>query len=207
MKRQVLEAQRNKIKELILKFQEATKRYRDALHEYTVKQLRIIFPDLDDKTLALELANANTSIFQDVLKTANRKGKAKSVLEEAQKRHNDILTIERKVAQLAELFQELNSLVSLDQPIVDKIVAEAAEAKAEVKEGHEEVKLANKYAVSYRQKKWWAVLLGVLIVIAIIIVVVVTQVVEKAPVSSAKGPTATVTQVSTASAPSSPTTS
>jgi syntaxin 1B/2/3 len=116
--------------------------------------------------------------------TSTRTSQARSTLSEVQSRHNDILAIERKIQELAQMFTELGVMVELQEIPIDNIDRQADQVKTTTAEGLEQVSRATKLARAVRRKKWWCLFIILLIIAIIVIIVVVTQVVNKKTTSS-----------------------
>ena len=131
---------------------------------------------MSEQELSAALVDPDTQIFQQALMTSTRSSQARSTLTEVQSRHNDILVIERKITELASLFQELSMMVELQETVFDPIMQQSEVARDNVEQGLEQVNRATKLARAIRRKKWWCFWICVLIVVIIVVVVVVTQV-------------------------------
>ena len=144
----------------------------------------IVNPDVTEQELSTALSDPNTQIFQQALMTSTRTSQARSTLSEVQSRHNDILAIERKIQELAQMFTELGVMVELQEIPIDNIDRQAEQVKTTTAEGLEHVSRATKLARAVRRKKWWCLFIILLIIAIIVIIVVVTQVVNKKTTSS-----------------------
>ena len=144
----------------------------------------IVNPDVTEQELSSALSDPSTQIFQQALMTSTRTSQARSTLSEVQSRHNDILAIERKIQELAQMFTELGVMVELQEIPIDNIDRQADQVKTTTAEGLEQVSRATKLARAVRRKKWWCLFIILLIIAIIVIIVVVTQVVNKKTTSS-----------------------
>ena len=124
------------------------------------------------------MSDPDTQIFQQALLSSTRSSQARTTLREVQSRHNDILAIERKVQELAQLFNELGVMIEMQEVQIEPIVEHADVTRATMQEGLEKVSRATELARAVRRKKWWCLSIILLIVIIIVVVVVVTQVVN-----------------------------
>jgi len=140
---------------------------------------QVVNPDATEQELSTALSDPNTQIFQQALMASTRTSQARSTLSEVQSRHNDIVAIERKIQELAQMFTELGVMVELQEVAIDNVGRQAENVKTTTEEGSKEVGRAVKLARAIRRKKWWCLLIILLIIAVIVIVVVVTQVVNK----------------------------
>jgi syntaxin 1B/2/3 len=138
----------------------------------------VVNPEVTDEELEHELSDPQTQIFQQALMSSTRHTQAQSALLEVQSRHNDIVGIERKVTELAQLFNELSIMIEVSDITIDEIQTHAEIAKTTMEQGMEQVTRATKLAREIRKKKWWCLLIVVIIIIVIVVAVTVTQVVN-----------------------------
>lgn len=89
----------------------------------------------------------------------NRRGEARSALREVQARHNEIQKIEKTIIELAQLFQEMDQLVTEQEPMVENIDQRGEEIVQNVDKAQEEIGQAVEKARSRRRKKWWCLLI------------------------------------------------
>ena len=116
------------------------------------------------------LSDPNTQIFQQALLSSTRSSQARSTLSEVQSRHNDIIVIERKVTELAQLFNELDLTVELQEVPIDRINEQSDRTQVTLKSAVEEVDRATRIARAVRRKKWWCFWICVLIIVIVIVV-------------------------------------
>jgi syntaxin 1B/2/3 len=136
-------------------------------------------PDVSEQEISSALVDPNTQIFQQALMSSTRSSQARSKLSEVQSRHNDILVIERKITELAQMFNELGIIIELQNDQIDQIVIQAEDTRDNIAQGLAQVTRATKLAAAVRRRKWWCFIIIVLIIIIIVVIVVVTQVVNK----------------------------
>ena len=187
----LVNAQRKKLQEKVQHFQNIEKVYRDKVRDRAIRQYKIgrrslfslsdyiVNPDVTEQELSTALSDPNTQIFQQALLTSTRSSQARSTLSEVQSRHNDILAIERKIQELAQLFTELGVMVELQELPIEEVARQTENIKTTTAEGVAQVSRAAKLARAVRRKKWWCLFIILLIIAIIVIIVVVTQVVNK----------------------------
>ncbi|KAF2199550.1 t-SNARE [Delitschia confertaspora ATCC 74209] len=145
--------------------------YRQRYREAIARQYRIVNPEATDEEVH-EAQNADwedEGIFQTALKT-NRSATANSVLGAVRARHNDIQRIERTLAELALLFQQLNEAVTVQEDQVRKVDSDAGRVVQDTQKVNENLTEAIKSARRRQKLKWWT--LGVVVAICCIIALI-----------------------------------
>lgn len=187
----LVNVQRKALQERVHRFQTVEMAYRNkiqerAVHQYQIgilfpdQELKAVNPDATDEEISLALSDPNTQIFQQALLQSTRFSQARSALTEVQSRHNDILTIERKIQELSHMFNELGVMVEFQEVHIDTTVRQAEATQQTMQRGLEEIKRTEKLLRAIRRKKWWCFSICVIIVIiVVVVVVVVTQVANK----------------------------
>lgn len=141
-----------------------SKRYREAI----ARQYRIVNPEATEQEVQ-EAANAdwgNEGIFQQALKS-NRSGQAASVLGAVRARHNDIQRIEKTLAELALLFQQLNEVVVYQETRVEQVEQQTQQVNDDAKNTNVQLERGVNAARRAKKLKWWC-LIAVIVSLAII---------------------------------------
>ena len=89
-----------------------------------------------------------------------RRGEARSALQEVQARHTEIQRIEKTIVELAELFNQMEQLVTEQQTMVDNIDMRGEEVVHNVGKAQDELGGAVDKARAARRKKWWCLLIA-----------------------------------------------
>lgn len=134
---------------------------------------------MTDSQINTALTDPNTQIFTQALLSSTRSSQARTALSEVQSRHNDILSIERKITELAQMFNELGVMIEIQEQPLENISQQAQQTQSTMEQGMQQVSRATRLAAAARRKKWWCFGVCLLIVVIIVVVVVVTQVVVK----------------------------
>jgi syntaxin 1B/2/3 len=98
-----------------------------------------------------------------------RTGQASSVLGAVKARQTELQQVERSISELAQLFQDLETLVIEQEAVVAKIEDHTQQADVDLTHGIKQVQVAQRSVLNRRKLKW--ICLG--IVLAIIAVVVI----------------------------------
>ena len=121
------------------------------------------------------LSDPNTQIFQQALMSSARSSQATSTLSQVQARHNDIVAIERKVTELAQLFQELQLTIDIQEVHIDRINEQAGNTQTNLNSADKELDRTIGIMRAIRRKKWWCFFICLIIVIIVIVVPVVIK--------------------------------
>jgi syntaxin 1B/2/3 len=113
------------------------------------------------------------------LLNSDRRGQASSTLRNVKERHEAIQKIEQQMVELAQLFQDLDQIVTQQEPLVANIEQKGEEIHDNVVQANTEIGGAIEKARSARRKKWWCLLIVVIIIIIIAIVVGVVVAINK----------------------------
>ena len=150
--------------------------------------LMIVNPDITEEELSSALSDPNTQIFTQSLLTSTRSSQAQRTLSEVQSRHNDILAIERKIHELAQMLTELGVMVTWQEEHIDNIHQQSERTAVTMEQGLQQVSRATRLARAARRKKWWCIGILFLIIAIVVVVVVVTQVVNKKTTTTSTTP-------------------
>lgn len=167
------EAARNKFLELIQRYRLTELNNREQTKVQAERQYRIVKPDATDEEIqaVVEDGLGNQQIFQQALMQLNRRGEARTVLNEVQVRHRELLKLEKTMAELTQLFHDMEELVvEQDQPI-QQIEEQVNTAQHDIEQGVGHTQKAVFSARAFRKKKWWclAIVLIVVIVLALVL--------------------------------------
>ncbi|KAJ2892599.1 Protein transport protein SSO2 [Zalerion maritima] len=112
-------------------------------------------------------------LFQQALMQSSRVEGANRKLSALKARNQALQQIERQMAELLELFTQMDTLVMQQDVNVAQIEQKAEEVVENLDKGNEEIGTAVKTAKATRRKKWWCLGICVLIIIIVVIIVVV----------------------------------
>ena len=104
---------------------------------------------------------------------SGRSGQAQTTLNAVRQRHEAIQNIERTMIELAELFQDLDTMVLQQDEVVRQIEEKGEEVQENIFKANEELDVGIKSARGARKKKWICLILTIVILIIIAIVVAV----------------------------------
>ncbi|PSR91983.1 t-SNARE [Coniella lustricola] len=142
--------------------------YKERYREQIARQYRIVNPDASDDEVrqASERDWGDEGVFQTALRS-NRSGQASAVLGNVRARHNELLAIEHSITELAQLIQDLDTMIIQQEPIVQATEEQTNHAITHMEEGNKQIDVANKHARNRRKLKWWCAGIVLLIILAI----------------------------------------
>lgn len=162
------------------------KRFLDLVQEYRLievnnsnqtkqqaaRQYKIIKPDATEQEVraAVEDGDNTQQYFQQALMQSNRRGEARTVLNEVNVRHRELLKLEKTMAELTQLFHDMEELViEQDQPI-QQIEQQVNVAQHDIEQGVGHTDKAVKSARAARNKRKWCA--GIIVLIIVILALV-----------------------------------
>ncbi|WLF79594.1 Plasma membrane t-SNARE, secretory vesicle fusion [Lodderomyces elongisporus] len=164
------ETSRKRFLDLIQDYRLIEAKNKEQSKEQSARQYQIIKPDATQEEINAVVEDGGTQYFQQALLQSNRRGEARSVLDEVQVRHRELLKLEKTMAELTQLFHDMEELViEQDQPI-QQIEEQVATAQHDIEQGVGHTDKAVTSARSARKKKLWCL---AIVIICIIIVVVI----------------------------------
>ncbi|KXJ91280.1 t-SNARE [Microdochium bolleyi] len=161
-----------RLKSAIQAYQQVESQYRKRTQDQMARQYRIVRPDAsEDEVRAAVEDQTGGQVFQQALMQSNRRGQAQAVLSAVQDRHAQLQKIEQQLMELAQLFQDLDTLVIQQDVAVMNIEQKAEETVENLDKGNEEVGTAIKSARGARKKKW--ICFGIVVTLIVIVAVAV----------------------------------
>lgn len=161
---------RKRFLDLIQDYRLVEARNKESSKEQAARQYQIIKPDATDEEIKAVVEDGSQQYFQQALMQSNRRGEARSVLNEVQVRHRELLKLEKTMAELTQLFHDMEELViEQDQPI-QQIEEQVGTAQHDIEQGVGHTNKAVKSAKSARKKKLWCFFICLLIVIILAVI-------------------------------------
>ncbi|KAL1858778.1 hypothetical protein Daus18300_009912 [Diaporthe australafricana] len=165
-----------RLKEAIQQYQQVEAAFRKKMQSQMERQYRIVRPDADEgevRAAVEDMSAGGQQVFQQAMMQSNRQGQARAVLNAVQDRHRELQKIEQQMIELAQLFQDVDTLIMQQEEAVVQIEQKGEEVVENLDKGNQEIEVAVETARKTRRKKWYCVGISVLIVIVIVIIVVV----------------------------------
>lgn len=173
------ENSRQKFLKLIQDYRIIDSNYKDENKEQAKRQYKIIQPDATDEEVEAAINDVGgQQIFSQALLNANRRGEAKTALAEVQARHQELLKLEKTMAELNQLFNDMEELVIEQQENIEVIDKNVEDAQQDVEQGVGHTNKAVKSAKRARRNKMRCYIICFLIFAVVVVVVVVPSVVK-----------------------------
>ncbi|KAG6850528.1 hypothetical protein H0H93_012144 [Arthromyces matolae] len=166
---------KSKFVEAIQNYQTVEQQYRTKYKQRMERQFKIVKPDATpEEVRAVVNDDQGGQIFSQALLNSNRYGASKAAYREVQERHEDIKRIEKTLAELAQLFNDMSVLVEQQDETINAIETQAHSVVQDTEAGLGYTEKAVVSARSARKKRWicFFIFLILLIIVAIIIAVV-----------------------------------
>jgi len=164
--------------EAIQNYQTVEQQYRQKYKQRLERQYKIVKPDATQEEIRAAVDDdSGGQVFSQALMNTNRYGESKAAYREVQERHKDIQKIERTLAELAQLFNDMSILVEQQDETLDVIEETAAHVEKDTETGLGYTTKAVDSARAARKKRWicFGLFALLLVIVAIIIAVVVLQ--------------------------------
>jgi syntaxin 1B/2/3 len=163
---------KSKFVEAIQSYQTVEQQYRSKYKQRLERQFKIVKPDATpEEVRAVVSDDQGGQIFSQALMNSNRYGESRQAYREVQERHEDIKRIERTLAELAQLFNDMSVLVEQQDETINVIETQAAGVEKDVETGLQYTEKAVVSARAARKKRWicFLITLTLLIIIAVVL--------------------------------------
>lgn len=166
-------ALQNSFRKTLEEYNLVEKNSREKYRQRMERQIKIVKPDATEQEIN-EAFNDQSGgqVFSQALVQSRQSG-ARAAFQEVQSRNQDLRKIEETITQLAQMMQDMATLVLEQDDSVRQIETHAVQAKTDMEQGRVEVTKATNSARAARKKKWICFIIVVLICIVIAVVVAV----------------------------------
>ncbi|EDO19377.1 hypothetical protein Kpol_1002p23 [Vanderwaltozyma polyspora DSM 70294] len=172
------ENSRQKFLKLIQDYRIIDSNYKEENKQQAIRQYKVIQPEATDAEVEEAITDVGgQQIFSQALLNANRRGEAKTALAEVQARHQELLQLEKTMAELTQLFNDMEQLVIEQQENIEVIDQNIEDAQQDVEQGIGHTNKAVKSARNARKNKRRCYIICFLIVVVIVVASVVPSVV------------------------------
>jgi len=155
LNRPQVDALDRKIRKAINEYQQTESHFRKAVEQQQYRQFQLVRPGASEAEFREAIQDgADTQIFQQALLNSDRRGQSQTVLGEVRQRQNAIQQIERTLIELQQLFQDLDTLLVQQEPMIQNIEQKAEETNTHLEAGNIHVGKAVDSARAARKKKW-----------------------------------------------------
>jgi len=178
-----------RLKDAIRSYQSVESQFQKRTQEQMARQYRIVRPDAPEAEVraAVEDTSSNGQVFQQALMQSDRQGRGRAALSAVKDRHDAIVKIEQQIVELAQLFQDMDTLVVQQEAAVANIEQKGEEVVDNLDNGNKEMGIAVTTARATRKKKWICLGISVAIVVIVVIIVLIYFLVIKGDGNSGGG--------------------
>ena len=146
-----------RLKQAIQQFQQVESAFRKKTQDQMARQYRIVRPDAPESEVRAaveDVSGQGNQVFQQAMMQSSRQGQARAVLNAVQDRHAALQRIEQQMIELAQLFQDMDTLVVQQEVAITQIEQKGEEVVENLDKGNEEIAVAVTTARKTRKKKW-----------------------------------------------------
>lgn len=168
---------RSKFIETLQNYQRVEQDYRQRYRQRVERQFKIVKPDATPEEVAAVVHSdqgAGGQIFAQALTTSPRYGESRAAYREVQERHEEMRKIERTLAELAQMFIDLDVLVNQQDDTINAIETSAAQVNKDTEAGLGQTVKAVDHARSARRKRIYCFIIFLLVLAAAGIAIGVT---------------------------------
>ncbi|RKK71898.1 hypothetical protein BFJ69_g10542 [Fusarium oxysporum] len=161
-----------RLKAAITQYQQVESQFRKRTQDQMARQYRIVRPDASEQEIQAAVEDTTGGqVFSQAMMQSDRQGRARAALSAVQDRHQALIKIEQQMVELAQLFQDMDTLVVQQEAAVTQIEQKGEEVVENLDKGNEEIGVAVNTARKTRKKKW--ICLGICVAIIVVIVIIV----------------------------------
>ncbi|KAH9981236.1 syntaxin-like protein [Lactifluus volemus] len=154
---------RSKFIEALQNYQQVEQQYRTRYRQRVERQFKI------EEVAAVVQGDegAGGQVFSQALTSTTRYGESRAAYREVQERHEDIRKIERTLAELAQLFVDMDVLVTQQEETINAIETAAVHVEQDTEAGLAQTKKAVDHARSARRKRWICFIIFLIVLAAV----------------------------------------
>merc|ERR1712065_123115 len=151
-------------------YQELQTEYRNKYKDRVERQVRIVKRDATQEEIEeIVDGTGGTEIFAQLMLSSSAHAAAENALADIRERHDDIIRLERSIAELHQLFVDMAVLVEAQGELLDQIEHSVAQSVNYTEKAVGELAKANKYARKARKKMCCLLVVGSMGLAAILI--------------------------------------
>eukprot|EP00933_Yihiella_yeosuensis_P004223 TRINITY_DN10858_c4_g1_i1.p1 TRINITY_DN10858_c4_g1~~TRINITY_DN10858_c4_g1_i1.p1 ORF type:complete len:324 (+),score=82.37 TRINITY_DN10858_c4_g1_i1:146-1117(+) len=162
------QAMAKKHQQLLLDFQKAQVDYKKALERRQHKELAILMPEASEEERAEMIENGETTSLQVAIKMAGTHAALLDEVQRIREKHQDILRLERSIADLAQMFQEMAVLVEAQGEMLDAIEVHVHKTKGYTAKAEENLITTRK--AQHKGRKWMCCITIVLMIVLLSVI-------------------------------------
>ena len=144
-----------RLKAAITQYQQVESQFRKRTQDQMARQYRIVRPDASEQEIQAAVEDTTGGqVFSQAMMQSDRQGRARAALSAVQDRHQALQKIEQQMVELAQLFQDMDTLVVQQEAAVTQIEQKGEEVVENLDKGNQEIGVAVNTARKTRKKKW-----------------------------------------------------
>jgi syntaxin 1B/2/3 len=149
-------------------YQQSEYTYRTKYKERITRQLKIVKPNATQDEINSVVNNPNGGqVFEQALMDGQRVGESRSAYREVQDRHKDLQRIERTIAELAQLFTDMATVVEKADDQIKVIEQNAYDTELNTEKGLDNVVQAKESAARARRGRKICFILTIVIILVL----------------------------------------
>ncbi|KAF9005575.1 t-SNARE [Cyathus striatus] len=174
MRRNQLNLLRSQFADALRKYQRVEQENRAKLRERAERQFKIVKPDATPEEVREVVEGGGHQVFAQALLSSTRYGESRVAYREVQERQVELQRMEKTLAELAQLFTDMGTLVEQQDVVINNVENTAIEVETDMRKGLEHTETAVKHARSARKKRWicFFICIFVAVVLAVVLGVV-----------------------------------
>lgn len=177
LRKQQTAAVKSKFIEAIQNYQNVEQQFQKRYKQQIERQFKIVKPDAtpDEVRAVVNDDGGNAGqIFSQALMSSNRFGESRAAYREVQERHEDVKRIERTLAELAQLFNDMSILVEQQDETINAIQNTAFSVEKDTEAGRQQTEKAVTSARNARRLRWVCFWIILVVIIVVVIAVLLT---------------------------------
>lgn len=167
IRRNMQQAMAKKHQQLLQDFQKAQVDFKRALESRQEKEMQLLMPDTTEEERAEMIAEGETTSLIVARKMAGSHAMILDEVERIREKHQDILRLERSIADLAQMFQEMAVLVESQGEMLDAIEVHVHKTKGYTAKAEQQLITTRK--TQHNTQKWMCCLTFVLLIVILAI--------------------------------------
>ncbi|KAK6205140.1 t-SNARE [Scheffersomyces amazonensis] len=170
-KQEQAEVTKRRFLELIQNYRLIESKHKEQSKVQSERQYRIIRPEASEQEIQQVVESGDPQqYFQQALLQSNRRGEARVVLNEVQVRHQELLKLEKTMAELTQLVHDMEELVVEQDQQIQQIDETVHQAQHDIEGGLGHTEKAVKSARAARKKKIWCAIIVTLIIVILALI-------------------------------------
>lgn len=157
------QAMAKKHQQLLLDFQKAQIDFKQALVRRQAREMQILMPEATEEERADMIEAGETPSLLVAKKMAGTHALLLDEVQRIREKHQDILRLERSIADLAQMFQEMAVLVEAQGEMLDAIEVHVHKAKGYTAKAQEELITTRK--AQHQGRKWMCCITVVMVIV------------------------------------------